>query len=144
MNIRAAVFPTDSDIDQLKALLKETWMTGDDDTFSRYMAPDAPLFFRRVGVERGQTLLDVGCGSGQLALIAARAGAKVTGCDIATNWLERARARASLENLSITFEEGDAELLPYEDGQFDVVTSLVGAMFAPRPNQVAAELLRVC
>ena len=53
------------------------------------------LFFRRLGVEPGQKLLDVGCGAGQLALIAARAGAKVTGCDIATNWLERARARAS-------------------------------------------------
>lgn len=77
-------------------------------------------------------------------MIAARAGAQVTGCDIAVNWLEKARARAAAEGLEITFEEGDAESLPYEDGQFDAVTSLVGAMFAPRPERVAAELTRVC
>jgi SAM-dependent methyltransferase len=68
----------------------------------------------------------------------------VTGCDIATNWLEQARARAAAEGLSIAFEEGDAESLPYADGRFDVVASLIGAMFAPRPELVAAELTRVC
>jgi len=144
MNTIAAVSHTVSDIEQLKERLKATWMTGDYDIFSRYLEPDAHLFFRRLGVEPGQGLLDVGCGTGQLALIAARAGAKVTGCDIATNSLERARARASLEQLDISFEEGDAEALPFGDAQFDVVTSLVGAMFAPRPYQVAAELTRVC
>jgi hypothetical protein len=77
-------------------------------------------------------------------LIAARAGVQVTGCDIATNWLEKARARADAEGLQITFEEGDAESLPYKDGQFDAVVSLIGAMFAPRPDRVAAELTRVC
>jgi SAM-dependent methyltransferase len=75
---------------------------------------------------------------------AARAGAQVIGCDISTNWLEKARGRAAAEGLEITFEEGDAESLPYADAQFDVVTSLFGAMFAPRPNLVAAELTRVC
>jgi SAM-dependent methyltransferase len=144
MSATAAVSPAISDIDQLKARLKATWMTGDYDIFSRYLEPDAYLFFRRLGVESGQKLLDVACGAGQLALIAARAGAKVTGCDIATNWLERARARASQERLDISFDEGDAEALPYGDAQFDVVTSLVGAMFAPRPNNVAAEMTRVC
>src|SRR4026209_1959850 len=89
-------------------------------------------------------MLDVGCGSGQLALIAARAGARVHGCDIATNWIEKARERAAAESLDALFEEGDAESLPYEDAQFDVVTSLFGAMFAPRPELVAAELTRVC
>src|SRR6185369_13368515 len=67
----------------------------------------------------------------------------VTGCDIAVNWIEKARARAAAEGLEVTFEEGDAESLPYADGQFDVVTSLIGAMFAPRPALVAAELTRV-
>ena len=108
------------------------------------MEKDAEVFFERLGVKPGSRLLDVGCGAGQLALIAARAGAKVTGCDIAMNWLEKARARAAAEGLDITFEEGDAESLPYADGQFDVVTSLIGAMFAPRPELVAAELNRVC
>jgi SAM-dependent methyltransferase len=145
MNTRAAVSPAPaSDINELKARLKTTWMAGDYDVFSRYLEPDAHLFFRRIGVEHGQRFLDVGCGTGQLALIAARAGAEVTGCDIATNWLEQARVRASQEALKVSFDEGDAEALPYADAQFDVVASLVGAMFAPRPNLVASELIRVC
>jgi ubiquinone/menaquinone biosynthesis C-methylase UbiE len=135
---------TTNDFDQLKARLKTTWMTGDYDTFSRYMEKDAAVFYNRLGVKRGARLLDVGCGAGQLALIAARAGAKATGCDISTNWLEKARARAAAEGLEVTFEEGDAEALPYENGQFDVVVSLIGAMFAPRPDRVAAEVTRVC
>lgn len=148
MSTGAAVSPTSSslhrDMHQLKARLKATWMTGDYDVFSRYLEPDAHLFFRRIGIEPRQKVLDVGCGTGQLALIAARAGAQVTGCDIATNSLERARARASQERLNATFDEGDAEALPYDDAQFDVVTSLLGAMFAPRPDLVASELVRVC
>jgi len=146
MNTRAAASPviTTTETDQLKARLKTTWMAGDYDLFSRYLEPDAHLFFRRIGVQPGQKLLDVACGAGQLALIAARAGASVTGCDIATNWIERARSKAAKEHLSVTFDEGDAEALPYADAQFDVVTSLVGAMFAPRPTLVASELIRVC
>jgi ubiquinone/menaquinone biosynthesis C-methylase UbiE len=132
------------EFDQLKARLKTTWMTGDYDRFSRFMEKDAERFFARLGVTPGTRLLDVGCGAGQLALIAARAGAQATGCDISTNWLESARARAAAEGLQVTFEEGDAESLPYTDAQFDVVTSLIGAMFAPRPDRVASELARVC
>ena len=135
---------TTADLDQLKVRLKSTWMTGDYDVFARYMEKDAEVFYQRLGIQPGARLLDVGCGAGQLALIAARAGAVVTGCDIATNWLERARTRAAAEGLNVTFEEGDAEALPYEDAQFDAVTSVFGAMFAPRPELVAAELVRVC
>jgi len=144
VNAIAKAITTTTELDELKVRLKTTWMTGDYDVFSRYMEKDAELFFRRLGVMPGARLLDVGCGAGQLALIAARAGAKVTGCDISTNWLEKARARAAAEGLEITFEEGDAEALPYQDAQFDVVTSLIGAMFAPRPDLVATELARVC
>ena len=135
---------TNKELDALKTRLKATWMTGNYDLFSRFMEKDAVEFFRRLGVTPGTRLLDVGCGAGQLALIAARAGARVTGCDIATNCIENAQARAAAEGLKVTFEEGDAESLPYRDGQFDVVTSLIGAMFAPRPELVAAELTRVC
>jgi 2-polyprenyl-3-methyl-5-hydroxy-6-metoxy-1,4-benzoquinol methylase len=135
---------TATEMEQLKTRLKATWMTGDYDTFSRYMEKDAEVFYRRLNVKPGARLLDVGCGAGQIALIAARAGAQATGCDIATNWIEKARVRAAAEGLKATFEEGDAEALPYRDGQFDVVTSLVGAMFAPRPDLVAPELTRVC
>jgi SAM-dependent methyltransferase len=131
-------------IDELKMRLKTTWSAGDYEVFSRYMEAEAERFYRRLNVAAGATLLDVGCGAGQLALIAARAGARVTGCDIAANWIARARARAIAEGLAVAFDEGDAEALPYGDGQFDVVASLIGAMFAPRPELVAAELVRVC
>ena len=135
---------TSAELIQLKARLKATWMAGDYDVFSRYMEADSAPFLRRLGITPGTRLLDVGCGSGQLALMAARAGAQVTGCDIAANWIERARVRAATEGLKINFEEGDAESLPYGDAQFDAVISFVGAMFAPRPELVAAELTRVC
>ena len=144
MNAIAKEIETPEKFDQLKARLKTTWMTGDYDVFSRFMEKDAEQFFLRLGITPGTRLLDVGCGAGQLALIAARAGAQVVGCDIATNWIEKAQARAYAEGLEVTFEEGDAESLPYADAQFDVVTSLIGAMFAPRPELVAAELTRVC
>jgi len=144
MNAIATETRTSTEFDQLKTRLKATWMTGDYDLFSRYMEKGSEQFFRRLHFAPGTRLLDVGCGAGQLALIAARAGARVTGCDIATNWIEKARTRASAEGLAIVFEEGDAESLPYADAQFDAVVSLVGAMFAPRPELVAAELTRVC
>ena len=136
--------PGSKDFEQLKSRLKATWSTGDNDRFSRFMEKDAERFFRRLEIAQGTTLLDVGCGAGQLALIAARAGVNVSACDIATNWLEKARERAANEGLEISFQEGDAESLPYRDGQFDAVVSLIGAMFAPRPDYVAAELTRVC
>lgn len=135
---------TATDMHDLKARLKTTWMTGDYDAFSRFMEKDAEEFFQQLGMNPGMRMLDVGCGAGQLALIAARAGAKVTGCDIATNWLEKAQARAEAEGLDVRFEEGDAEALPYGDAGFDVVASLIGAMFAPRPELVASEMKRVC
>jgi SAM-dependent methyltransferase len=144
MNAIAKETETAEEFDRLKTRLKATWMTGDYDLFSRFMEKDAERFFRRLGVTHGTRLLDVGCGAGQLALIAARAGARVVGCDIASNWIEKARARAAAEGLDITFEEADAEALPYEDAQFDAVISLIAAMFAPRPDLVAAELTRVC
>ena len=128
----------------LKSRLKDIWMAGDYDRFSRYMEHDASEFYERLNVPPGCSLLDVACGSGQLALLAARDGAKVTGVDIATNMVERARARAKAAGLDAHFEEADAEALPFEDGGFDVVTSLIGAMFAPQPDLVAKELLRVC
>lgn len=131
-------------VDDLKSRLRKTWMTGDYGRFCRYMERDAEAFYRRLPIEPDAQLLDVGTGAGQLALIAARAGARVTACDIATNWLAQARRLAAAEGLTIVFEEGDAERLPYEDAAFDAVVSLIAAMFAPHPELVAAELTRVC
>jgi len=138
------VLEKESGVVELKTRLRNTWMTGDYGRFSRYMERDAEAFYRRLPVKPGARLLDVGCGAGQLSLIAARAGARVTGCDIASNWLAQARRSAAAEGLTVVFEEGDAERLPYENAAFDVVVSLIGAMFAPRPERVAAELIRVC
>jgi ubiquinone/menaquinone biosynthesis C-methylase UbiE len=149
-NVQLGVMPTakqaaeSKKLEQLKSSLRATWSTGDYDRFSRYMEKDAEDFFRGLPVVPGNSLLDVGCGAGQLALIAARAGLRVSACDIATNWLDQGRKRAAEEGLEIAFEEGDAESLPYQDSQFDVVVSLIGAMFAPRPDLVASELTRVC
>ena len=135
---------TTTEIEALKTRLKTTWMDGNYDYFSRFMESSAVEFLDRLGVEAGTSLLDVACGSGQLALIAARRGARVTGIDIATNSIMAARGRAAAEGLNATFDEGDAEALPYPDASFDVVASIYGAMFAPRPELVATEMLRVC
>ena len=133
-----------TDLDALKQKLQRIWTAGDYDRFSRYLEGDAREFYERLPIAPGATLLDVGCGSGQLALLAAKDGLEVTGVDIAPNWVERARARAQAEGLRATFDEGDAEALPYADKSFDLVVSILGAMFAPRPDLVAQELLRVC
>lgn len=128
----------------LKARLKATWMSGDYGHFAKYLEPSALEFLARIPIPAGTRVLDVACGAGQIAIPAARAGARVTGVDIATNSIEQARARAQDEGLDVRFDEGDAEMLPYEDAYFDLVVSLFGAMFAPRPERVAAELVRVC
>jgi SAM-dependent methyltransferase len=133
-----------SEFSGLKTRLKETWMAGDYDRFSRYLEPGARVFYEQLDVPAGCQLLDVACGSGQIALLAARDGVNVTGVDIAPNLVQRAQARADAEGLKARFLEGDAEALPFEDASFDVVVSLVGAMFAPQPELVARELLRVC
>ncbi|HJU05377.1 MAG TPA: class I SAM-dependent methyltransferase [Nitrospiraceae bacterium] len=132
------------EVESLKTRLKHIWMAGDYDRFSRYMENGARQFYERLNIAPGCRLLDVGCGSGQLALMAAKDGLEVTGVDIATNSVERARVRAHAEGLRAHFEEADAEALPFQDASFDVVASLIGAMFAPRPDLVAKELLRVC
>lgn len=133
-----------SEMEALKTRLKSMWMAGDYGHFAKFLEPGAMEFFPRLQIIPGERVLDVACGAGQLAFPAARAGATVTGIDIATNSIEQARSRAKAEGLTIRFEEGDAEDLPYDDAAFDVVFSLIGAMFAPRPERVAAELVRVC
>lgn len=134
----------ESEIESIKAHVRKTWMAGDYDRFSRYVEGEAEAFYERLGVSAGSKLLDVACGSGQLALLAARDGVDVTGIDIAENLVKRANARAAAEQLPACFQVADAEELPFRDGSFDVVVSLIGAMFSPRPYRVASELVRVC
>jgi SAM-dependent methyltransferase len=132
------------EMETLKTRLKTTWMAGDYGHFAKYLEPGALAYLARLAVAPGARMLDVACGAGQIAIPAARAGARVTGVDIASNLIEQARARAQAEGVEARFDEGDAEMLAYEDAAFDLVVSLIGAMFALRPERVAAELLRVC
>ena len=135
---------TNPEMESLKTRLKAMWMAGDFGQVAKRIETGAEEFIARLALKPGVRLLDVACGSGNLAIPAARIGAIVTGVDIAPNLLEQARARARAESLTIQFDEGDAEKLPYADAAFDVVVSMYGAMFAPRPELVAAELVRVC
>lgn len=129
---------------ELKQRLRASWMAGDFGQIARLNAKGAEDFISRLNLKPGMKVLDVACGTGNQSIPAARTGAQVTGLDIAPNLLEQARQRAASENLKIEFTEGDAENLPYPAAQFDVVLSMFGAMFAPRPEVVAAELKRVC
>jgi SAM-dependent methyltransferase len=132
------------EMEALKSRLKTVWMAGDYGRFAKYLEPDALNFLASLQIAPGTKMLDVACGAGQIAIPAARAGVNVTGIDIAANLIAQARARAESEGLHVRFEEGDAEMIPYDDESFDIVVSLIGAMFAPRPECVASEFVRVC
>jgi ubiquinone/menaquinone biosynthesis C-methylase UbiE len=99
---------------------------------------------RTAGIREGQNVLDVGCGTGVAAITARRAGASVTGLDLTPELLARARENAAIAGFDdITWKEGDVEDLPFRDGEFDVVISQWGHMFAPQPEVALREMLRV-
>jgi SAM-dependent methyltransferase len=130
-------------MNQLKQNMKAMWMAGDFGVVAKTITAGAEDFVRRLAIPAGSRVLDVACGTGNTAIPLARNGCQVTGVDIATNLLEQARARAAAERLTIQFDEGDAEQLPYGNASFDAVTTMFGAMFAPRPELVAHEFARV-
>ena len=132
------------EMESLKGKLKATWMSGDFDRIAEIIWAGGAEFIARLQLTPGTRVLDVACGTGNLSFPAARAGAIVIGVDIATNLLETARDRAKQEGAKIQFDEGDAEALPYADAAFDEVVTMFGAMFAPQPQLVAAEMARVC
>src|ERR1700677_3964309 len=129
----------EAELDQVKQRMRGAWMAGDFGQIARYSAKAAEAFVDRLNIPTGARVLDVACGTGNLAIPGARKGAKVSGVDIAPNLLEQARQRAAAEGLQAAFEEGDAEQLPYPDAHFDLVMSMFGAMFAPRTELAAAE-----
>ena len=130
-------------IEQIKSNMRSTWMAGDFGVVAKTVSAGAEDFIGRLNIPAGARVLDIACGTGNTAIPLARRGCIVTGVDIAPNLLEQARARAADEGLAITFDEGDAEALPYGDATFDAVTTMFGAMFAPRPELVASEMARV-
>ena len=132
------------DLAQLKQRMKALWTAGDFGQIARLNERSAEEFVDRLSLVPGMRVLDIACGTGNQSIPAARAGAHVTGVDIAPNLLQQARERARKENLKATFVEADAENLPHNPAEFEVVLSMFGAMFAPRPDLVVSELLRVC
>jgi SAM-dependent methyltransferase len=108
-----------------------------------FTIPPAARLVRHAGIRSGQRVLDVGCGTGPVAITAARLGARVTGLDLTPELLEHARENAGIAEVEVEWHQGDAEALPFGDGSFDVVVSQFGHIFAPRPEVAVAEMLRV-
>src|SRR5271165_7238599 len=105
--------PVADGLEKLKQRMRETWIAGDFGQIARYSARAAAEFVDRLNIQPGMRVLDVACGTGNLAIPAARTGAEVWGVDIAPNLLAQARERAAAEGLRAVFEEGDAEQLPF-------------------------------
>jgi SAM-dependent methyltransferase len=137
---QAALAP---EMDALKKKLKHVWESGDYGIFARYLEKGAIEFFDRLDIQPGTKMLDVACGAGQLTIPAAKRGVDVYAVDLAENLVQQAREKAKAEGLEIRIDQGDAEDLPHADESFDVTMSLIGSMFAPRPERVAAEKIRV-
>ncbi|MEO8298617.1 MAG: class I SAM-dependent methyltransferase [Burkholderiales bacterium] len=127
---------------ELKQRQREMWASFG--PTAMFTTPVAAHVVRFAGIQAGETVLDVGTGTGVVALTAARLGAKVSGLDLTPELIEQARENAAIARLpEIAWQVGDAEALPYPDASFDVVTSQFGHMFAPRPEVVVSEMRRV-
>jgi SAM-dependent methyltransferase len=124
-----------------KAAQREAW--GLFSPLAAYTTPPAALLVEYAGVCAGRTVLDVGCGTGVVAVTAAQRGATACGLDLSPVLLADARKNASIIGTAMEFVEGDAESLPYPDASFDIVLSQFAHMFAPRPEIAIAEMLRV-
>ncbi len=124
---------------------KALWEKGDFTRIAQTMGESGEALVAQLGITKGMRVLDLGCGDGTTAIPAARLGAKVLGVDIASNLVQAGNRRALREELkNIFFEEGDACDLKYQgDKAFDLVMTIFGAMFAPRPMDVAKEMVRV-
>ena len=119
------------------------WGLGQYETTARALEPVSAHVIELARITGGERVLDVGCGTGNAALLAARAGAEAVGVDPAERLVSVARARASADGLEARFVAGQAESLPFDDASFDVVLSVFGVIFAADPERAIAELLRV-
>jgi 2-polyprenyl-6-hydroxyphenyl methylase/3-demethylubiquinone-9 3-methyltransferase len=120
------------------------WAKGDYARFADLVWVLGPVVVEAAGVRPGQRVLDVACGTGNVAIRAAEAGGDVVAADLTPENFPAGRRNAQTSGVELEWVEADAEALPFGDAEFDVVTSAVGAMFAPRHERVADELLRVC
>ena len=129
----------------LKARHRAMWASGDYPAMvEAFLLPLGPRLVEACGISSGMKVLDVAAGTGNASIPAAHAGAQVTASDLTPELFEAGRARAEAEGVELEWVEADAENLPFEDESFDVVMSSIGAMFAPRHQDVADELVRVC
>ena len=135
---------TELALDGLKAKQQKTWASGDYGAVAALIQPMAESLVQSADLSAGARVLDVAAGTGNASIAAARCGCRVVSTDYVPALLARGRERAEAEHLPIDFDVADAEDLPYPDGSFDAVLSVVGAMFAPDQERVAAELTRVC
>ncbi|HYP46002.1 MAG TPA: methyltransferase domain-containing protein [Propionibacteriaceae bacterium] len=129
----------------LKAKHRAMWALGDYPAVATEVIPElGPVLVEASGVQAGERVLDVAAGSGNAAVPAAAKGAHVIASDLTPELFKVGRAFAARQGVEVTWEEGDAEALPYEDDAFDRVLSCIGVMFAPHHQQAADELVRVC
>src|SRR5262245_11140556 len=131
------------DFKAVKNRQKATWSSGDYAVIGTTLTITGELLCEAVDLRPGQQVLDVAAGNGNATLAAARRWGEVTSTDYVAALLERGHARATAERLPVTFQEADAEQLPFADNSFDVVLSVFGVMFTPDQEQAARELLRV-
>jgi len=129
--------------ERLKDASKWMWSLGDYRDVARYLQPHAEALAIAADIRPGMDVLDVAAGNGNFAIAAAQRGAHVMASDFTPKMIELGRARTAAEGFDIDWQEADAEQLPFPDDFYDVVASVFGAMFAPRPERVAAELFRV-
>jgi SAM-dependent methyltransferase len=131
------------DLAAIKERQRQIWGYGDYSGLSRMLEPAAVALCDACAVSAGQEVLDVAAGDGNFALACAREGASVVASDISPGMVERGRRRSAAEGYEIEWVEADVEELPFDDGRFDCVGSVFGAMIAPRPQVAARELFRV-
>lgn len=130
---------------ELKARHRAMWASGDYPSMvETFLLPLGPRLVEACGIEPGRRVLDVAAGTGNASLPAAARGATVTASDLTPELLETGRERAEAAGLELEWVAADAEQLPFETGSYDVVMSAIGAMFAPRHQRAADELVRVC
>ena len=132
-----------SDFSEVKDRMKFVWAQGDYPTIAGFLMPAAEALVEACGVQPGMQVLDVAAGDGNVAVAAARRGASVIATDLTPELVEKGKERTQAEGLDIQWREADAEDLPFDNDQFDIVTSAFGAMFAPRADHTAGELVRV-
>jgi ubiquinone/menaquinone biosynthesis C-methylase UbiE len=132
------------DLTAVKSRQHATWSSGDYAVIGTTLSITGELLCEAVDLRPGQRVLDVAAGNGNATLAAARRWGDVTSTDYVAALLDRGRARAAAEGLPVTFQQADAEDLPFADSSFDLVLSIFGVMFTPNQEQAAQELLRVC